>query len=53
MVKVAESDPDKVHVTASFAENVNTEVEFSVMEIELVLPVDDPGPVIIGAKSAT
>ena len=52
-MKVAESVPDKVHATASFAEKVKTGVVFSVIEIELVLPVDDPGPVITGAKSAT
>jgi hypothetical protein len=53
MEKVAESDPDSVHVTDSFAEKVKTDVLFSVMEIELVAPVEEPGPVMTGAKSAT
>jgi hypothetical protein len=52
IVKVAESDPESVQVTASFAEKVKTVVVFSVIDIELVAPVAELGPVITGAKSA-
>ena len=49
---VAESTPASDHVTVSFAVKVKTEVVFSVIDIELVAPIAEFGPVIIGATSA-
>jgi hypothetical protein len=49
IVKKAASVPDLDHVTDSFAEKVWTAVVFSEIDIELVEPVADDGPVIVGA----
>jgi hypothetical protein len=52
IVNVAESVPESVHVTVSLAEKVKTEVLFSAIVIVLVAPVEEFGPVIMGAMSA-
>jgi hypothetical protein len=49
IVKNDPSVPLFDHVTDSLAVNVWTEVEFSEIEIALVAPVADEGPVIVGA----
>ena len=52
IVKKAPSVPDFVHVTVSLAVNVVTAVVLSAIEIDEVVPVAEPGPVMIGATAS-